>query len=140
MRSICVMSACRLCFVVVNQTSRHHNDTSHTNCNGHRSTANRYHHVDYIRRPLCSFCVSSLTGNIRIILNLDLYKFRTLKKPRYGLCILKRVLIVSILDFPLWLIIISFISFYLSKPLFSSFLQFKENFVRGLSNAVSELF
>ena len=64
--------------------------------------------------------------------------FVHLEKTNFVIC--KRVLIISILDFPLWLTIISFIFLYLSKPLFSSFLQFKENFVRGLSNAVSELF
>ena len=35
---------------------------------------------------------------------------------------------------PLWFIIISLVFFYLSIPLFSDFLQFKVNFVRGSTN------
>ena len=36
---------------------------------------------------------------------------------------------------PLWLIIISLVFFYLSKALFSGFLQFKGNFVDGRNNS-----
>lgn len=47
-------------FVVVNQTSCHHNYASHTYCNSHRPATNCYHHVDYVRRTLSSFGFASL--------------------------------------------------------------------------------
>ena len=47
-------------FVVFNQTSRHYNDSSYTNCYCYSTTANGYDHVNYIRGPLGSFRLSSL--------------------------------------------------------------------------------
>lgn len=47
-------------FVVFNQTPRHYNDSSYTNCHCYSTTANSYNHVNYVRGPLGSFGLSSL--------------------------------------------------------------------------------